>query len=42
METFTYDLYLLISTKESNGFGIVGMQTNDIFILRNNEFLSKK
>ncbi|PVH80071.1 hypothetical protein DL98DRAFT_549327 [Cadophora sp. DSE1049] len=42
IETSTYDPCLLISTKESNEFGIVGMQTDDTLILGDNDFLAKE
>jgi hypothetical protein len=39
MATSTYDLCLLITTIE-NGFGIVGMQTDDTIILADEPFLT--
>ena len=42
IETSTYDPYLLI-TKELNGlFRVVGMQTDDTLILRDDDFMSRK
>ncbi|PVH70663.1 hypothetical protein DL98DRAFT_553943 [Cadophora sp. DSE1049] len=41
-ETSTYDLYLLISTKESSEFGIIKMQTNDTLILKDDSFIIKE
>ncbi|PVH72590.1 hypothetical protein DL98DRAFT_432909, partial [Cadophora sp. DSE1049] len=40
--TLTYNLYLLISTKENSEFGIVKIQTNDTLILGNDSFITKK
>jgi hypothetical protein len=39
MATSTYDPCLLVTTTE-NGFGIVGMQTDDIIILADEPFLT--
>jgi hypothetical protein len=41
MITSTYDLCLLVTTIE-NGFGIVGMQIDDIIILANEPFSTLK
>ena len=42
METSTYDPCLLISTKESHEFGVVGMQTDDTLILGDEDFLARE
>jgi hypothetical protein len=42
METSTYDPCLLISTSDSEGFGIVGMQTDDTIILADDKFHGKE
>ena len=39
MGTSTYDPCLLITRDENGPFGLVGMQTDDILILGDNEFV---
>ena len=38
MDTSTYDPCLLLTTEESKGFGVVGMQTDDTLILADDQF----
>jgi hypothetical protein len=42
MAILTYDRCLLITTNETNGFGVVGLQTNDFFGLNDDIFAAKK
>jgi hypothetical protein len=42
MEILTYDLYLLISIKESSEFKIVKIQTNNTLILKDDSFIIKE
>ena len=42
IETSTFDPCLLISTSDSEGFGIVGMQTDDTIILADDKFHGKE